>query len=172
MERRVAVRVLLVQISFFVNKRLNDGDLEPHDSEMDGTSEDSSAEIHISPAVDQALGRLIVVLSDGQAQGRAAIFVEQICGGFVHEEALNHARVAHDSGLVQRRPLPIVSLIFVEVVVRVILQECDQGAFIHLVLLQKIAEDHQRFKDLRALSRLAGNVLWLGRLRVDEPFKR
>jgi len=106
---------------------------------MHWTAEDSSSQIHICTTIYQALGGFIMFLPDGQAQRRAAILVEEICVGFIHQEALDHASITHDGGLVQRSPLPIVSLIFVKVIVRVILQKSNEGALIHFVFLKKVA---------------------------------
>ena len=110
-------------------------------------------------------------LPDGQAQRCAAIFVEEICVGFVHQEAFYHAGVTHDCCLMQRSPLPIVSLILVKVIIRVILQKGNEGTFIHFVFLKKVAQNHERLKDLRAFFRFSGDVLRFWRLGIDEPFK-
>ena len=71
----------------------------------------------------------------------------------------------------QGRPLPVVALVLVEVVVRVVLQERDQGALAHFVLLQEVTKHHERFKYLRSLPGLARDVLRFRGLGVDEPFE-
>ena len=76
MERGVPVRVLLIQVGLLVYEGLYDRDLEPDNSKMYWTSEDSTTQIDICSTVNQALGRLVVLLPDGQAQWRAAILVK------------------------------------------------------------------------------------------------
>ena len=171
MKRCVTIRILLIKVSLFINQRLYDRYLELDNSEMHWAAEDSSTEVHICSTIYQALSCLIMFLPDGQAQRRAAIFVEEICVGFVHQEAFYHAGVTHDCCLMQRSPLPIVSLIFVKVIIRVILQKGNEGTFIHFVFLKKVAQNHERLKDLRAFFRFSGDVLRFWRLGIDEPFK-
>jgi hypothetical protein len=73
---------------------------------------------------------------------------------------------------VQWRSLSVVSLILVKVVIRIVFHECDESAFIHFVLLKKIAKHHQGLKDLCSFSRFPGYILWLWRLSINEPLKR
>ena len=167
----VAIGILLIKVSLLIDQRLYDRYLELDNGEMHWAAEDPSTEIHICSAIYQALSCLIMFLPDGQAQWRAAIFVEEIRVGFVHQETLYDASVAHDGGLVQRGPLPIVSLILVKVIVRVILQKGNEGAFIHFVFLKKVAQNHERLKDLRAFFRFSRDVLRFWGLGIDEPFQ-
>ena len=67
MQRGIPVRVLLIQVGLLVYEGLYDRDLEPDNSEMYRTPKDSSAQIDICSAINQALGCLVVLLPDGQA---------------------------------------------------------------------------------------------------------
>ncbi len=96
MKRCVTIRILLIKVSLFINQRLYDRYLELDNSEMHWAAEDSSTAVHICSTIYQALSCLIMFLPDGQAQRRAAIFFEEICVCFVHQEAFYHAGVTHD----------------------------------------------------------------------------
>lgn len=123
---------------------------------MQRAPEYASTDIDIGSSQYQEECGLAVVLPDGEAKGRAEILVEDVGVNFlVHKEALNDAFIAHESGLVEDSPLSVVSLVLVEIVLREVLQEGHQGAFLHFVLQKQALELEQGVKQESARLGLA-----------------
>jgi len=106
------------------------------------TSKDAPAKVHVGASIDQSKSCLKVLLTDREAQGRAAVLVVKVGVRLVHEEPLNHSSVAHDRCFVQGRSLSVVPLVFIKVIVTEVLEEGDEGTFAHLVLQQQVTKHH------------------------------
>lgn len=139
---------------------------------MHRAPKDAAPNIDIGPKLNETLRRLIILLPNGKAQGSAAVFVQEVRIGLIHQEPIYDPSISHNCCFVEWRPLPIISLVFIEIVIGVVFEKGNQGALVHLVLLQQITEHHQRLKYLLAVPGLPRYVLRLWRLGVDEPLQR